>query len=1644
MPPPPGRTRSDAMKDNILKESTAGWANNITPLRIAKRDPIDPSSPSPSGGATKAIARRSSNSYKHMFKNNLVSNSPFKSQIPTPARSSPRNFGGRGGGEGGGGKGGGGPSASRKVSGEKRPRPDSLVAQAERENDDRIRELGYRRRQSKAYLGLREKEPVSKSPFRRIVSPNNVDDDDDSDDQTRPIAIDLPMKHPNDGATSPETTETESSLNSRDNVYLPPPAARPVTPERSLTPPNFPVQQHLSTPPNVDRRSPNPSALQPSPGRSSLVQKQRLIGPRSRSLSTGSPADTPTRERRKTVTFDERCDVLEFDRESHEDAVFETDDEEVYGAPEPQQGAAADSSPDSSNASAEFTTPTHENFDVGVNGNPSVGDDSISGLVDSMLQEQSTFRGEPSTPETHSISFTAIAHDLDMMAGGDEAGVPHGRMHHSERARLHQHEMDMRLDAQPPLSSVFTNASEPQDMAEDEPSFSSISLSTPPKPAHALPQTPRAHTAQHTYGQTPLPPLPHDTECTEDGMPLGRTHHAERARAAHQGRDDVDVEHDVGMLPPSPSPMKKLASSEQLPRELSDSLVPKLELGFRTGSPGNTSFERSFATDDVFTTPNEKLDVFASLEFEHADIDEDVLSCTSIASFHEFPPQPSFEARIEEEDEHQMHRKKRDVERGRTERRSRELSFGHSDISLDASVVSIVNDLKAPHEQKGDDPINAAENSTDELEPDCARTQAHTKDSHNDHAKEDPIARFPSPVHTQSLNKSIPHLQSRDSLYASAEGGESQASLTGNRSPRSNREDAIRRPDRQRSKDDFSSLGTLALSPAVSPMTRVEENGMEADVEVEMASPLHPQSPPQSPPSQSQRQPLKERLKRAFSPPLIAPAPIRPPLTSSASPTPASPAPASPSAASLGLTNSISASASGTHIHAPQPQSSSMFSRPELHDRAHTVDFDDEFPPVPPPPLASTPLSATFDFSQPGVDIAEMDMRSALDRLVDDVSIAGGGERVNTSAQGDRSGATTSDGDISMAETELITEESTELLANLRGSLRAKPSTVPVPQRAGAAPSPARPETQPPFLSPQSRTVSSASIVPPPPPPKSPGKSARQAREEMIKEKRKQARARDSGEYFVPPRRDAAGNLIEESSARRRSSGRPSARRSLSTGDAEDILDDGPASQRRVSVLKHQRGGVLGMTVDEAPLTESIERELKSLDDPKKKKSYELREHDVVYASSSTEDPISHMSQVGDVDGSKAWRTVRRPSDMNEYARQIKEYRAQEKPGKAHGRVFVKVQRIEKMSMPIPAHVTVFSCTLNNGIHFVTTPECRLTRNAKIEQEFELIEHGKLEFTLTLKVRRDPHIVQQFKALAPPARPPPTPIATPSHRSGMRSFFGGSPKKPKAPKHVRSQTEPILPFVMEENLARYLQQDGTLARAFVAFKDIAPRCDMRLFETAFPLIGQRLEAPGEGGGVGGTMVPKQIGEIVLQVFRLPPLPGIPQSELPQSLDECHRGLRHISWHKKTYHEGILTQLGGDCSTWRRRQLRVIGGNLVAFNDVTKRATATIDLKKAVAIEDDQNPSANTRRDVDDFDAMYGVERSFRLVFPHNQEITFFADTDEEKAKWLDVFRALVGHIPPHSLWAELLWQKQNELAKAVSSNTDGDRSRKRR
>ena len=85
----------------------------------------------------------------------------------------------------------------------------------------------------------------------------------------------------------------------------------------------------------------------------------------------------------------------------------------------------------------------------------------------------------------------------------------------------------------------------------------------------------------------------------------------------------------------------------------------------------------------------------------------------------------------------------------------------------------------------------------------------------------------------------------------------------------------------------------------------------------------------------------------------------------------------------------------------------------------------------------------------------------------------------------------------------------------------------------------------------------------------------------------------------------------------------------------------------------------------------------------------------------------------------------------------------------------------------------------------------------------------------------------------------------------------------------------------------------------------------------------------------------------------------------------------------------------------------MGASLVAYNDVTKKPTAKIDLRKAVRVEDETMslPSGETPlktpqvlRRKSSFNVLSGIEHSFRIVFS-DEEICFYADTVEEKKRW---------------------------------------------
>jgi len=269
---------------------------------------------------------------------------------------------------------------------------------AETENDRPI-SLKRDRKQSTIFRGLLEKEPVTKSPFKQSEQTTNL------------------------------------------NEFLQPTSPSSIT----LSPNSAPVTSRHA---RFSSEPPVPTANS-SPGRSSLVSR-RLYGPR---LSGGTK-----RERRKTVTFDERCDVVEFDCETSEEELWEGSDDGVryggFGQDIDEEdtffrGGHMDDEPPQSKLQVQPTPnePIQDGFyenthlpdtGGGMKTAPKAfldSDASITGLVEEMFFASNTALASVGALETSTPNVSDIPTGLEA-----EDEIPFEQMHQPECLSHHLHE----------------------------------------------------------------------------------------------------------------------------------------------------------------------------------------------------------------------------------------------------------------------------------------------------------------------------------------------------------------------------------------------------------------------------------------------------------------------------------------------------------------------------------------------------------------------------------------------------------------------------------------------------------------------------------------------------------------------------------------------------------------------------------------------------------------------------------------------------------------------------------------------------------------------------------------------------------------------------------------------------------------------------------------------------------------------------------------------------------------------------------------------------------------------------------------------------------------------------------------------------
>ena len=149
--------------------------------------------------------------------------------------------------------------------------------------------------------------------------------------------------------------------------------------------------------------------------------------------------------------------------------------------------------------------------------------------------------------------------------------------------------------------------------------------------------------------------------------------------------------------------------------------------------------------------------------------------------------------------------------------------------------------------------------------------------------------------------------------------------------------------------------------------------------------------------------------------------------------------------------------------------------------------------------------------------------------------------------------------------------------------------------------------------------------------------------------------------------------------------------------------------------------------------------------------------------------------------------------------------------GETTGRVFVLIDSFMPLDLPIPKEHTEFYCILDNGIHMVKTGMSTLQPNERkvcpVAQEFELVEHQQLEFSLTLMVKLDSHLVERQEAA-------PVQAAAPNEPSGMSRFFKGRRAAPVQPKRFLGGRSHVPSLLM------YVNRIGTLGRSNIRFDNV--------------------------------------------------------------------------------------------------------------------------------------------------------------------------------------------------------------------------------
>ncbi|KAK4054874.1 Bud site selection protein bud4 [Microbotryomycetes sp. JL201] len=375
-------------------------------------------------------------------------------------------------------------------------------------------------------------------------------------------------------------------------------------------------------------------------------------------------------------------------------------------------------------------------------------------------------------------------------------------------------------------------------------------------------------------------------------------------------------------------------------------------------------------------------------------------------------------------------------------------------------------------------------------------------------------------------------------------------------------------------------------------------------------------------------------------------------------------------------------------------------------------------------------------------------------------------------------------------------------------------------------------------------------------------------------------------------------------------------------------------------------------------------------------------------------------------DPAKAWRR-KRPSNMHEVNRSlsmmsISASASQRRPKNLSGQLFVILREAVFENMPMPQAKTSLRITLDNGKQKVEAGSRLLEKTVVIRSEFELVSSDSLEFDITFHA--PPKRITTTATLSAPL-PPASPTKSPR---GLRALLS-SPKKKKAAEAAAAaaaataagaqrastpvQVEPFDPFY------DFVAASGELATMHFVFANEASRCRLKRHRVNIPLEFKGMRKIAKGA-------------LSMDLLYVPAIPGVPRNQLAASMDDAIKGMELAECESKVTHEGVLTQLGGDTTVWRRRNFKLRSNRLVPYSEVTKMSHVEVDMSLVKSIRDLNAATADSDSIASDADDE-AMDFSFRLVFKDKSVIDLYADDQESKQKWMDVLGSLLASPAVH-------------------------------